>query len=97
MKNDETRQTRGAQVIGPDGGILTLANLPPANLVRWVARRKAEVVAAVRGGLLTVPQACGRYRLSVEEFQEWERLYEADGLAGLRVSARRPREPGVMH
>ena len=38
-------------VIGPDGSPLTIADLPPPNTRRWVIRRKAEVVAAVRGGL----------------------------------------------
>ena len=48
--------------------MLTRANLPPANLKRWVAHRKAEVIAAVKGGLLTMPQACARYSISTEEF-----------------------------
>lgn len=82
----ETRH--GVQVIGPDGSVLTLANLPPANLKRWVARRKAEVIAAVKGGLLPMPEACRRYRISAEEFLEWERHYEAGGLTGLRASAK---------
>ena len=38
-------------VMGPDGNPLTLDDLPPAGTTRWVIRRKAEVVAAVRGGL----------------------------------------------
>lgn len=76
------------QVIGPDGGVLTPANLPPANLGRWVARRKAEVIAAVHGGLLTLPEACARYGISSDEFLEWERHYTAQGLAGLRASAK---------
>ncbi|HEY0267076.1 MAG TPA: DUF1153 domain-containing protein, partial [Rhizomicrobium sp.] len=74
MKNTTEKSTeprRGVQVIGPDGTILSPANLPPANLTRWVARRKAEVIAAVNGGLLTMPEACHRYRLTVEEFLEW--------------------------
>ena len=58
----------GTHVIGPDGSVLTRANLPPANLKRWVAHRKAEVIAAVKGGLLTMPQACARYSISTEEF-----------------------------
>jgi len=32
-------------VIGPEGTPLTLADLPKPNTVRWVIRRKAEVVA----------------------------------------------------
>src|SRR5215468_5840731 len=38
---------------------------------RWVIRRKAEVVAAVRDGLLTLEEACSRYMLTVEEFLSW--------------------------
>ena len=41
-------------VLGPDGSPLTIADLPPPNTKRWVIRRKAEVVAAVRGGLLAL-------------------------------------------
>ena len=40
-------------VLGPTGEILTLADLPPSKPGRWVARRKAEVLAALMGGLLT--------------------------------------------
>jgi len=45
-------------VIGPDGSPLTIADLPPPSTKRWVIRRKAEVVAAVRGGLLSLEEAC---------------------------------------
>ena len=82
----DTANKHTVHVAGPDGGILT--NLPPANIKRWVARRKAQVIAAVRGGLLTMPQACRRYSISTEEFMEWERHYEAEGLEGLRASVR---------
>ena len=54
----ETRAPRPAQVIGPLGEPLTLDSLPPPSTTRWVVRRKAEVVAAVNGGLLTVDEAC---------------------------------------
>jgi hypothetical protein len=37
-------------VIGPEGEPLTLADLPPTNDQRWVMRRKARLVAAVRVG-----------------------------------------------
>ena len=50
-------------VIGPTGARLTLSDLPPANTQRWVIRRKAEVVAAVKGGLLTMP-VCVREAMS---------------------------------
>ena len=73
-------------VIGPTGETLTLRDLPPTNTKRWVVRRKAEVVAAVRGGLLTLEDACSRYTLSVEEFLSWQSAVERDGLRGLRVT-----------
>src|SRR6266436_6054794 len=58
---EEQRRPRVSYVIGPDGSPLTLADLPPPNTNRWVIRRKAEVVAAVRGGLLSLDDACKRY------------------------------------
>jgi hypothetical protein len=73
-------------VIGPDGSPLTIADLPPANTRRWVIRRKAEVVAAVRGGLLSLEEACERYTLTVEEFLNWQASLEDHGLAGLRTT-----------
>ncbi len=73
-------------VIGPDGSPLTIADLPPPTTKRWVIRRKAEVVAAVRGGLLSLEEACSRYTLTVEEFLSWQRLIDRHGLRGLRVT-----------
>lgn len=73
-------------VIGPEGTPLTLADLPKPNTVRWVIRRKAEVVSAVRGGLLTLEGACERYGLSSEEFLTWQRSIESHGIAGLRTT-----------
>lgn len=73
-------------VIGPDGGPLTLADLPPPGIQRWVVRRKAEVVAAVRGGLLSLEEACRRYMLTVDEFLSWQATVDRHGLAGLRVT-----------
>lgn len=54
-------------------GIAAAQELPESNDVRWVRRRKAQVVAAVRGGILTLSDALARYSLSLEEFIEWER------------------------
>ncbi len=80
------RPGRSRGVIGPAGQPLTVENLPPENTVRWVIRRKAEVVSAVRNGLIGLDEACERYRLSVDEFLNWERLVNAHGLRGLRVT-----------
>jgi hypothetical protein len=82
----ENQKFRPHQVIGPLGEPLTLDSLPPAGTTRWVVRRKAEVVAAVRGGLLTVEDACARYNLSVEEFLLWQKAVEKNGMPGLRVT-----------
>jgi hypothetical protein len=60
--------------------------LPPPDTKRWVIRRKATVVAAVRSGILTLEEACQRYKLSIEEFLSWQRLIDSHGLAGLRVT-----------
>jgi hypothetical protein len=73
-------------VIGPDGSPLTVADLPPSGTRRWVIRRKAEVVAAVRGGLLSLDEACSRYTLTVEEFLAWQSSINEHGLAGLRTT-----------
>ena len=73
-------------VIGPDGSPLTVADLPPSNTRRWVIRRKAEVVAAVRGGLLSLDEACSKYTLTVEEFLSWQASIDRHGLAGLRTT-----------
>lgn len=82
----EQFRPRAKYVIGPDGSPLTVADLPPTNTKRWVIRRKAEVVAAVRGGLLSLEEACDRYTLTVEEFLSWQRSIESHGLAGLRAT-----------
>lgn len=73
-------------VIGPDGTPLSMADLPSSDTRRWVARRKAEVVAAVNGGLLTLNEACERYALSVEEFLSWKHAVDEFGLPGLRAT-----------
>jgi hypothetical protein len=79
-------QKKENYVIGPDGSPLTLADLPNPGAQRWVVRRKAEVVAAVRGGLLSLDEACERYTLTVEEFLGWQRSIDKHGLAGLRTT-----------
>jgi hypothetical protein len=80
----ENQKIRPAQVIGPLGEPLTLDSLPSPT--RWVVRRKAEVVAAVAGGLLSVDDACKRYTLSLEEFTSWQRAVDRSGMPGLRVT-----------
>jgi hypothetical protein len=90
-------------IIGPLGERLTASDLPAAGPQRWHPRRKAEIVAAVTGGLLTVDAACDRYNLTIEEYASWQRGIERDGLRGLRTTCvqkyRDPhgREPGFSN
>ncbi len=81
-----SQNAKSAAVIGPDGKTLTLEDLPSPDISRWVTRRKAELVAAVLGGLLTEDEACERYTISHEEFAGWKRLYDRFGVKGLRTT-----------
>lgn len=94
------RPGRPDAVIGPEGVPMTLNDLPPPGTKRWVIRRKAEVVAGVRAGLITLEEACERYTLSVEEFLSWQKLIDRHGLRGLRVTRLqdyRGNEPAGRH
>lgn len=82
----EQKKALSRFVIGPDGQRLTLSDLPPADTQRWVIRRKAEVVAAVAGGLLTMEAACDHYNLSHEEFEGWRKSIDRHGIQGLRTT-----------
>jgi hypothetical protein len=84
MREEET--ARPTEVMGPDGDALTLDDLPPSTMSRWSVRRKAEVVAAVSGGMLSIDEACERYSLSLEEFTRWQSTLERTGMRGLRVT-----------
>ena len=68
------------------GGTGLIEQLPHPNTKRWIARRKAAVVAAVRSGGITLEEACRVYQLSKEEFLSWDRAFELHGLAGLRAT-----------
>ena len=65
---------------------MTIDDLPPPDTKRWVVRRKAEVVAGVRAGLISIEEACERYSLSMEEFLSWQRMIESHGVRGLRTT-----------
>ena len=69
-----------------DGVATAVSALPPPTTKRWVIRRKAAVVTAVRAGVLTLEEACQRYHLSVEEFLSWQRLIDRHGMRGLRAT-----------
>jgi hypothetical protein len=60
--------------------------LPPPNTRRWVVRRKAAVVIAVKTGTITIEQACQVYQLTEEEFLSWKHAFETHGFPGLRTT-----------
>jgi hypothetical protein len=64
--------------------------LPSPDTKRWVPKRKAEVVAAVEEGVVSLEEACKLYSLSSEEFLGWKEALERHGLAGLRRAHARP-------
>ena len=69
--------------------VKTTNDLPPANTQRWVTRRKAEVVSAVKQGLISLAEACERYNLSVDEFVSWQQGLKYRGLEGLMTTKTR--------
>ncbi len=73
-------------VIDPYGEPLTVDTLPSTGTVRWVPRRKAQVVCAVRGGVISRQEACDRYGISDEELFSWENLLDDHGLRALHVT-----------
>lgn len=75
---------RGADTISRKSAVE--AALPPATTKRWVIRRKAQVVAAVSEGFLSLEEACSRYRLTEDEFLGWRSFFDRHGLAGLRTT-----------
>lgn len=78
----------------PDGTLMTRADLPPVETVRWVASRKAAVIRAVRYGLITRDSAIEMYALSEDEFASWTTAVEKFGVAGLKATAvQRGRQP----
>lgn len=77
-----------------NGAVLTQADLPPNDTMRWVASRKAAVVKGVVYGLLTQDEALKRYDISKEEFQEWLAAVSTHGEKALKAtSVQKYRQP----
>ena len=88
-KIEKMYQQKKIQWIGGPAGFLSIRELPAPDTVRWVARRKAEVVMAIRTGLITEQDACRRYRLSPDELAAWTTAFELKGINGLRITKAR--------
>lgn len=72
-------------VIGPDGSPLTVADLPlehaqMGDTAQGGGRSRGS------GGLLSLEEACSRYKLTTEEFLSWQASIDEYGLAGLRTT-----------
>ena len=87
--------TQVAHFRSPDvlqSGVDPLQHLPSPDTRFWVPRHKAAVVSAVRSGMLSIDEACKRYKLTEEEFLSWDEAFDKSGVKGLRASARERRK-----
>ena len=82
----QPRDRFSSRIGAPHGNPMSVNDLPPSDTIRWVIGRKAEVVAGVRAGLITIEEACERYTLSIEELLSWQRLIDNHGVRGLRAT-----------
>ncbi len=73
------------QAFGLDGRPLDLMNLPESQTIRWVMRRKMEVLTAIRFGLLNFREACTQYGISLEELLSWKSALDRFGPVGLNA------------
>lgn len=86
---------RPTALVGPLGERMTLETLPKPGAIRWVPRRKAEIVVAVAGGLLTEAEAIDRYSLSEAELAGWREAHRSAGLPGLQTTKGRSRTDAI--
>lgn len=81
------KRVEGVRTVAlPDGRVLSHADLPPTNTLRWVASRKESVVLAVRHGLLSRKSALERYGLSDEELDSWDSALNSYGSRALKAT-----------
>lgn len=71
----------------PRGTAVIEGKHPSGSTTRWVAQRKAEVVAAVERGELSATEVCERYHLSTEELISWRQAMQRKGIDGLTASS----------
>lgn len=64
----------------------SLSELPPDNTIRWSVGRKANVVAAIKAGAISLEEAMRRYELSEEELLAWQEAVDSHGSEGLRLT-----------
>lgn len=69
------------------GQTINRSELPDPKTRRWVASRKAVVVAAVKGQLISEKEACEMYGLSSEELDEWCLAVATHGERALKATS----------
>jgi hypothetical protein len=84
--NSNISVSTGPTCIGPYGERMSVADLPPSGTKRWVMRRKAQVVLAVRSNLIGFDEACSRYQLTEEELNRWHILIDRYGFNALKTT-----------
>lgn len=72
-----------------NGNVMSVLDLPEPRPKRWHHTTKATVVAAVGGGIISLPDAYKRWELSVDEYLEWREKYRAAGAKGLLTRTRK--------
>ena len=75
--------------VGLRGNVIAPYDLLPAHGGRWTPQRKADLIAAILGGVITLDEAKARYALTTEELSEWRRGLAAAGVSGLKRVPRR--------
>lgn len=89
----KSKECSGVIAVGPDGTILSAATLPRSANIKWVKRRKAEVVIAVDRGIISLQEACRRYAMSEEEFFSWKLEHERGGIGASKRPAQKVARP----
>lgn len=74
------------RITGPRGELMDVHDLPKPTCHRWTPYRKAQIVVAVEGELITFDEAATRWNISAEEYGAWKRDYKRSRIDGMRVN-----------
>lgn len=88
----EQTPSRPVRIVASQAALPPPVSLPPRDTTRWVASRKALVVAAVERGQISIEEAMARYCLSLEEFTAWQRALTRGGVKALRMASMAERQ-----
>jgi hypothetical protein len=69
-----------------NGNVIAINDLPPADTRRWTPNKKAVLVRAVQGELISREELLARYNMEEAEFARWERELARIGANGLKVT-----------